>query len=244
MPEVEIIVDALKTIGIQPVGQIISDETLKGKIFFVPIAIKKDSGLQEPSNKKLKEIAKSLATTNKIAIEYLLHDNQSADVESGLRATLLHQFGDLLRNAFLSVNSNGKAIVWVEKKKSINSEEEKQISEKAKVFLQGVGITEFSTHGTSGENLPGTLVLLRSIKKAAPVQLDQLAKNLQGIGFVIPSGDWLKRKLDLLRRKGRLVRTAQGEFVLSLETLRILGTSKDRNSSDIARMLALSRRTK
>lgn len=199
--------------------------------------------IQEPSPRRVQQQAgqRPRLAEQGVGVEFLLTDAHAQDVEAGLRATLLHAFGGSVRNVFASVQGP-KASIWIEPKHQLAEDELSAIKNRASKFLDEVGVRlEFLTT-TVDENLPSVYLCLRVIRQHAPIDPLKLTELLRVRGFVIPSDDWLLRRLDAMRRSGRLVRQDGGRYSLTLAALRDLGTVKGRSSPDISRLLALARR--
>lgn len=207
---------------------------------YLYIHVSRDSSnRQVPSNMSLKALHESLLEHG-ISADFLIFDSKSQDVEAGLRATLLHSFGGDVRNAFLSIAKNNVR-VWIDPKRQLSEATWREISKKATIFLSQLDLELDSIALVTGENLPGALVLLRAIRQLAPVAIPHLRDHLLEKGFSVPSEDWVKRRLDNIRRNGRIVRLQDGSYVLSLRCIRELGTEKNKRSPDITRLLALNR---
>jgi hypothetical protein len=220
-------------------GVPIKDKEIENR-FFIFTAVSRDSeNRQIPSNKKLDEARQQLAE-HSVIIEFLLTNPQSRDIEAGLRATLLHSFGNDLRNIFLSLEKS-KASIWLDPKRNLETGTLKLIEEKSRIFLKEFEIEIQSVSLTTNENLPGLLISLRAIRQTAPVDLPTLSQELVRRGFTVPSEDWLRRKLDQMRKTGKVARLEDGRHVLTLSSLRELGTVKGRSSPDVQRMLAIAR---
>ncbi|MFZ6861378.1 hypothetical protein ACO0K7_01950 [Undibacterium sp. Ji67W] len=231
----------LSAMGIQCSGAIVRGEHGE-RHFLVHVPVKRnDENKQVPSNKKLHD-AKSEFAENGIEIEFLLHDEFGKDIEAGLRATLLHSHGDSIRNSFLSMY-NDIATVWIDPKKVLDDEELKKIRIESERYLAKFEIERVSFSLTTGQNLPTILVCLKTIRTLAPVSVKSLSESLILSGFSIPSEDWLKRRLDVIRKDGKIFfRRDDDTYVLSLKSLENLGTGRGRSSPDIKRLLALARR--
>ncbi|MEC5385531.1 hypothetical protein VVD49_07335 [Uliginosibacterium sp. H3] len=234
------IVALLASMGIPVSGAIIEDVD-RPCHFFVPVTVSRDSdNKQRPSNILLNtarvEIGKADAH-----VEFLIADERNYDIEAGLRATVLHKFGDHIRNVFVSTNDQNPH-VWLETKRALDEESLQPIRDRVIFYLAQLDISPVSIRPTSGENLPSVFVCMRGIRRLAPVQLSVLKDSLVQSGFTIPSDDWLKRRLELMRKDGKIVWLAGNKYALSMESIRSLGTTKDRSSPDITRLLALARR--
>jgi hypothetical protein len=235
--EIQRVLDGLK---ISTAGTIVRDSR-SGDHYFVVVPVSRDhENRQSPSNRLLGEARSQLEALG-IGVEFLLTDAHAQDVEAGLRATLLHTFSGSIRNVFASIAS-GKAAVWLEPKHELDAKALADMKKRVAEFLDEVGIRLESVTTTVDERLPSVFLCLKVIRQLAPVAPTTLVEHLKKLGFVIPSDDWLSRRLDGMRRTGRLIRQADGRYSLSLAALRALGTVKGRQSPDIARLLALSRR--
>jgi len=227
--------------GISVAGSIVED-TGTSKHIFIHVEVSRDpDNKQVPSNQKLKDASQYLASMG-IIVEFLLTDAHHQDIEAGLRATMLHAFGNDIRNAFMSVVKN-EAQVWLEPKRTLDKKMSDAIHKKLKTYLKEFfGIELGSLVMTSDANLPSNLAVLRAVRYLAPVDRPCLLRELVNRGFTVPSMDWLRRRLDAMRRKDQIVRLEGDRYAVSLKNIRSLGTVKGRESPDIARLLALAKR--
>lgn len=240
MPDHSKVIALLQEMDIDVAGSIVEDSGAPGRLF-VHVAVVRDSkNKQAPSNRKLNDARHALAEEG-ITVEFLLTDGQQQDIEAGLRATVLHAFGSNVRNVFMSI-ADGSAQVWLDPKQMLNEAVSKAIAEKVETYISGFNMELGSLALTTGENLPSTLACLRAVRQLAPVDSSELLRELVNRGFTVPSTDWLRRRLDIMRKKGQIVRLEGNLYVLSLASIRSLGTIKGRASPDVTRMLALARR--
>lgn len=240
MPESIEILSFFAEMGIQVDGSIIKDIDSPNR-YFVHVAISRtEDNKQEPSNKKLNEALQLLAEKG-IEIEFLLRDSQGQDIEAGLRATLLHGFSNHIRNAFMS-STDATAHVWLETKQTLDDPTNAEIRRKVSTYLEGFEIELGSIATTTEDTLPSALACLRAIRHAAPITLADLKVDLEKRGFTVPSLDWLKRKLEVLRKADKVVWVTGGKYALTMTSIRNLGTVKGAASPDIHRLLALARR--
>jgi len=226
--------------GVRSVGQMVVGDDEESPVLVSVMVRRDDSNRQVPSNKSLETIRAELAETG-VRVEFLLRYGDLDDMEIGLRSTLLHSHSDLIRNVFLSVD-RPDATVWIEPKSSIDSESLSGMSQRAREFLALFELKLSAILLTADTALPSLYALLNSIRLLAPVLPSDLQEDVRTKGFTVPSPDWLARKLDLMRKEGRIVRSPSGRIVLSLRSLQQLGTSKDPASPDVRRVLALARR--
>ena len=83
--------------------------------------------------------------------------------------------------------------------------------------------------------------LLAEIKIIAPVFREDLVNYLRKETPDLPE-EWVFNQLDNLRKNGLLVRMKNKRYALTSQGLMFSGTRKDRNSSDVRRVLELSKR--
>lgn len=233
------LVEHLKALSVPITGSVVRD-VLNAERFFVFVEVERNSkNLQSPSNKELGESRKTLNDLG-YSIEYILVDGRSRDLESGLRATLLHTFGNDLRNVFLSTRAN-RATVWLDQKRKIDDETLSSLQRKSAVFLEQVGLVLESVMNQADQNLPSKLVCLKLLRLSAPQDPENFANIVRRHNFIVPSTDWMGRRLDSIRKSGEIVRRSDGKYALTLSCLRTLGTKRNRSSPDVERLLALAR---
>lgn len=194
---------------------------------------------QAPSNMYLKKIFEELKDLG-IRLEFILTNEDFKEIESQVRANLLHRFGQYIRNSFLST-TDGRSVLWLDVKVGLEEAVRSQIREHAVKLLDLYGVKLSDIALTKEENTPGKLVILSAVRRKSPIKLSSLSAYLAGQGFSVPSDDWLSRRLDNLRRTGFVVRQQSEAYSLTSHAITTLGTSRTRRSPDIARILALGR---
>jgi hypothetical protein len=230
----------LKNEELKTSGNIVHQDFNSNRYLAFVLVNRDHRNLQVPSNGKLAAV-KSVAAESGYDVEFILIDEDLTDVEAGARATMLHAFSELIRNVFLTVNK-GNSDVWIDQKRELNSVEMEAIQKKLTVYLSGVGLKLSSISMVRNENVPSNTVCLKAIRLSSPVDASVLTGVLTKKGFDVPSLTWMNHKLDHLRKNELVIRLKNGKYVLSLNTLKVLGTSKLRSSPDITRMLDIARR--
>ncbi|WP_312315625.1 hypothetical protein [Stenotrophomonas sp.] len=232
------VVRHLTDAGIPVSGTAVRDSETAGS-FQVFVEFERDQrGRQIPSNAQLDSARASLFDLG-VSVDFILTDALMRDAEAGLRASLLHSFGSIVRNSFLAKDGRD-AYVWIVPKRQITAEEVVGITAKSRALLAEMGLNLSNMALTTGQNLPSKTRCLSMLRLVAPVTSDALAGHLREAGFVVPSADWMVRRLDGLRKAGQVVRLRSGLYTLTLQALKGLGTVKGRCSPDVARMLALA----
>lgn len=199
-------------------------------------------GTKSPSRKQLLQIKDEFSTRN-FKLHILLSSKQEGQFEELLRGTLFLAFPDILRNVFCSLNV-GQALVWIETKRELGTELSAAIEKAAEKFCESQEFT-FRGMATIGEvDTPGKVAILSALRTIAPATVDELSIRLAKNGFSIPSNDWLNRRLDSYRKSKNIICSSDKKYILAIESLNSLGTSrKGSKSPDVSRLLALWRRS-
>lgn len=223
-------------------GEVVADRDVDGN-FLVRVPVKRNAeNKQTPSHVRLEEARKELESSG-FNVSFLLTDELKNDIEAGLRATLLHQEGERIRNVFMS-STAGAPHVWIEAKRELSDDIFNSIKKSTLRYLIEFNINPKSITTTSGYKFPSILVCTRCVRKHAPVDVSGVSSALSAEGFTIPSEDWLKRRLDTMRKDGIIIWVSGNKYCLPMTSIRKLGTSKTRMSPDVSRLLALARRTR
>lgn len=240
--ESRVVRELVASTGIPLTGAIIKDAR-PGNHYFAIVPITRDSdGRQEPSSRRIDDARLALLERG-YEIDFVLSEQQSIDIESGLRAALASAYSDSTVSVAVALQGR-KATVWVELADAITSEATVAgVREKIDIYFSSFEVTELAVQINSRTNLPSIYACLRIIRQLAPADSDRLRAALQAAGFTVPSSEWLSHRLDAMRKSGRVVRLRNGTYTLTADALQKLGTTKGRMSPDIARMLALARRS-
>jgi hypothetical protein len=230
---------ALASIGVKVHGKIFSDPS-EEKIIFIPIVVETDElGKKKPSGKVLSQIRTGLAEKGVVARFLAIDANSENAIENGLRTSLISSFPDLIRSSYIS--SEKRPTVWLEYKAQPSEVEKEGVKNHIGFYFANLGVDNYVI--SDGESdLPSKMKMLQLIRLSAPVAQRELEAQLLALGYIIPSSEWLNRRFDQLRRSGFLVRKSDGNYVLTMNGLQVLGTLKNRRSPDIFRFLALNRR--
>ncbi len=239
MADEKMVQDFLAARGVIASGRIAKDAFVSNR-FVVFVDVQRDGeNRQIPSNKLLNRVKEEISSEG-TTLEFVLTDTAQQDIEAGFRASMLHSFGDFVRNAFLTVDGK-KATAWIAPKVKIQADVIPRIEERTRIFLSNYEIDLARLEFTSDANLPGKLAFLQVARIKAPITVTELTQALIVKGFTVPSENWTSRMLDNLRKSGFVVRQKSGKYVVTLAGLKALGTQKNRRSPDIGRMLALAR---
>ncbi len=232
--------DELAASKIVLVGDLVRDLS-EGKKFYAFVNVSRDKkGAQRPSNYKLRRLSESFEQKG-WQVAFVLVENDREDVQGSVKTALFRFFPDIVRNAFVSYNDKS-ITVWVEPKKVLTNAEEDALTSKTEELLQVMDIQLEAVRITSSENVPTRTACLNAIRLKSPVTLQELQTVLTERGFHIPNIEWLSKMLDSLRKFGVILRRKNGQFILTLDGLKSLGTAKNRRSPDISRALDLVRR--
>lgn len=234
----EIITDTVIRYGLPMAGQPIRGES--GAPYIVHILIARDAhGRQEPPQKRLIE-AKAIVEAQGIPLEFVLINQRIEHAEQNLRATMLANHSNLVRNIFLT-SQGARTEVWIEEKGDVEIALRTEVEKTVLKFAQANKIKSISIHFMHDEIIPATFEVLSAIRRIAPTSCELLKQELELRSFSVPSLDWVNRKFDVLRKAGLVVRISDRKYAVTLEGLQRLGTRKGRSSPDVVRLLALAR---
>lgn len=199
---------------------------------------------EKTSRRQLAFITRSLEKEFGKRVFVVFRDSPDLDdIAISLRAVLRHGFPDLITDVHVSFETSTSAVVWVEPKAAIDSDEEERLEEETRSELARFGVT-CQAFGivTTQRPEPSIAAILRAVKVHAPASLAMLSRDLLQRGFFSPSEEWLSRKLDVARKRGLVLRGKDGRFVLTASGLEVVPWSRTASSSDVDRMLSLARR--
>ncbi|HMO09656.1 MAG TPA: hypothetical protein PKD10_18720 [Paracoccaceae bacterium] len=230
----------LREKGVVLAGPIVStQEDNPTFLAFVKAKISTD-GRREPTSFALNSITKAALEIG-VRVSFVLIDGERDDLDSSVKTMLLGKFPELIRNSF-STFSGKLADVWIDPKQILDTAEKAAIEGAVSDFLGFLDVTAKSINFTQAENIPTPTALLRSIRVQAPCSIDEITGALAKKGFTVPNKVWLSHAMDKLRKSGFIFRKKNGQFILTLKGLTALGTSKNRQSPDVTRALALAQK--
>lgn len=174
-------------------------------------------------------------------IQFISAGRPEAHIDTDYKVMLMITYPDEIRNSFVSLETGG-ANIWIEPKVLLSKELETSVRAKTFNFFQHLKIEIKSIQITTNNRIPTDTFLLKTLREISPASLESIKDSLDQRSFSVPNETWLNHTLDRLRKKGLVVRKRSGQYFLSYRALSKLGTSKDRNSPDVRRALALTRR--
>lgn len=161
-------------------------------------------------------------------------------IESFLSASIKARLPDL--NLDLTVAAgHGQAAIWVGLPVTALAESKDAVSDAIRRFLSQLGIEDQIITFKAEKNHPSPTACLRVLRRYAPCGPEALTELLQLPGFDTLTLPEVRRLLDTARRKGQVIRREDGKYILTLQCLMDLGSSRNRFSPDVSRALALRR---
>ncbi|AJJ18264.1 hypothetical protein NUF47_003398 [Yersinia enterocolitica] len=165
------------------------------------------------------------------------------DLEAGLRALLIKLYQDKINDLVISSTNQTSSIVWVFINIAIDDETKKDIENFISNYLSNaLIILDAINFIFPKKQEPSSLAILRTIKIESPVLIEKLFNYLVYRDFYIPSEKWLSARLDVLRKKGFIIRNIDGSYALSGLGLSVVPSTTSKSSSDIERILSLAKR--
>ena len=169
------------------------------------------------------------------------------DLETGLRGYLNGKFGRIVGKCRISAASDTRFDILLEPEPNLTLEVSGLtrliVKHAVNEFFNLIGLKLRQVHwAASTSQTPSLIVLLAAIKATAPADLDSIRQALRERDYPLDDEDWLRKKLDLLRKRDLLVRRHDGRYALTEQALASLSVRTSRASSDVTRALALGRR--
>ncbi|MBO9380116.1 hypothetical protein GG804_25440 [Sphingomonas histidinilytica] len=225
--------------GVKLAGEVVLNPSIQNGVILSVAIERSPSGRQLPTHKQLADIKSSLSNIDVYA-DFILIDSSLKMMEEGLRASLIASFPEIIRNSFLNI-IEGIAHVWIDTKREIDANDHRRVNEHVAVYVDLFNVRGKQVHFLSSENIATNTEILSIIRRYSPVSCERLQEALISRGFAVPSLDWINRRFDALRKAGLLIRLPDRNYALTSEALHRLGTTKNRNSPDLGRLLALAR---
>jgi len=176
------------------------------------------------------------------------HGDEEVDFEDNVKRFVESHVDHTVHGVSLELNKDGRISVRVEievpdsnggagiSEDVISAFSDKIANNLAGVTVDDVKIIEFNLR------TPTSYVVLSTIRKNQPVQLNNLRCLLNKSGYEVPeSGRWLERRLDKLR-KSDLILWDNGEYTLTKKGIDFMPATSGNEAPDVERALALGRR--
>ncbi|WP_108818643.1 hypothetical protein [Pseudovibrio sp. Alg231-02] len=223
---------------IKLVGDVIQNhDRVRGFIAFIEVT-QDSKGKQVPSNHALSRLEKELSADFG-EVNFVIVEQGDKDILANIKSTLMRKFPALLRNVFASVHERNIS-VWLQPKGPTTAEETDALKQATLQIVEFLNFQLSDFKNLTEAKLPSSTMCLSIVRKKAPITIEDIGLEIERRGFVYPNEDWLKRQLDKLRKQSLILRQSSGGYLMTLEGLNRLGSSKSRLSPDITRALELA----
>lgn len=195
------------------------------------------------SRRQLELVAKEISVIFKRRIAFDVYtDQQQQKLETGLQTILEQRFADYIGRIEFFWHTANEVTISVEEKKSLSGDQRESVNHTINSYLdlaeKSVGHVHLERSEPREPSLPA---ILRAVKTIAPATIDEIIDHLENHDWHVRSSEWLNARIDLLRKKGLVLRKQDGGYVLSQEGLSTVPHGTSRSSSDVERALALGR---
>jgi hypothetical protein len=226
----------------------IKDVKLRSSDDAILIYVEKDKIVENArigfiSERQLTLLRNRLKSKFGCVVELIFVESESQqELEAGFYRILNRKFNNTIRSLYISLVDSNVVDSWIEVA-NLAQESKDKIGKHFAVLLNEAELICGNIRWLdTSSDLPSIPVILRLVKELQPISLKDL-NILVKEDYELISEKWLNTKLDLLRKKGLVMRqNSTGEYVLKAIALRIIPHSVNRNSSDISRALALGRK--
>lgn len=221
------------------------DEASKTLVLEIPLkSVKETAGKGYTSKRQLAHLRRLIREKFDVnVVTAFRQEHQLDSLEAGLDALLVRRFPDYVSGVYISFVTGESAQIWVSLKNETLESYIQQISEQANDYLGAASLSiESIEFILPSAQEPSIAAILRALKTFSPASIDTVLEKLTGRGFYIPNGRWLSRRFDVARKKGLVIREHDGKYILTTAGLELVPRSRSRSSTDVERMLLLSRR--
>jgi hypothetical protein len=229
----------LVSMGLTPVGRVVENPDKENSFLVFLRRSYDDEGNPQPSKRLISSIVKEFAK-GKIGLVVAFLDEKAIRLNSAVAKMLSSKFPETVVNSVVSLEKEG-GLVSVDLSDRASEEDIVGIEREIRELLGYLGAVNLDFNFSTPLPFPTVTACIGVVRKNAPITFDELIQRLIDAGFAKPSEVWLNGILDRWRRSGFLHRREDKHFVLTLEGLNHLGTSRDRNSPDNGRALAIGR---
>lgn len=194
------------------------------------------------TSRKILNLKKSISTkfdTN--VIDSIIQSEKSSSIHFGITSIINEIIASNDYDISLIIQSEGDFSIFIKFKKIINSERVSKIQENLEKYFEILDVKKFNIEFIKISNNPPTLTaILRSAKKIAPFTINEINTELESRRFDLPSKKWMNTQLDLIRKRGLIFRRQDGMYALTYKGILTTPVTKNRNSSDVERVLYLA----
>lgn len=194
------------------------------------------------TSRKILNLKKSISTkfdTN--VIDSIIQSEKSSSIHFGITSIINEIIASNDYDISLIIQSEGDFSIFIKFKKIINSERVSKIQENLEKYFEILDVKKFNIEFIKISNNPPTLTaILRSAKKIAPFTINEINAELESRRFDLPSKKWMNTQLDLIRKRGLIFRRQDGMYALTYKGILTTPVTKNRNSSDVERVLYLA----
>lgn len=194
------------------------------------------------TSRKISNLKKSISKKfDTHVIDSVIQSEKSSSINSGITSVINEVISLSDYDLSLIIQSAGDFSIFVKFKKVINPEKISKIQENLEKYFEILSVKKFNIEFIKISNNPPTLsAILRSAKKIAPFVLKEIITELESRRFDLPSEKWMSTQLDSIRKRGLIFRRQDGMYALTYRGFLVTPVTKNRNSSDVERVLYLA----
>ncbi|UES56042.1 hypothetical protein GFK91_10740 [Roseibium aggregatum] len=222
--------------GLSLIGEPLTDPDVDGgSIVFVRATEIEPTSAPKIINK----LSRKLAAKGEL-VKIIAPNQGGEQIEAFLTASIKAHLPDVELDLTIAWGQSNAGI-WINLSSPIPGDLKVKIETVIHRFLAELGIKSYIVKFKSEKNHPSPTACLRVLRRHAPCNAEALTRFLQLPSFDTMSLAEVRRFLDTARRKGQVIRRGDGRYILTLQCLMELGSSRDRFSPDVSRALALRR---
>ncbi|WP_306090219.1 hypothetical protein [Qipengyuania flava] len=169
-------------------------------------------------------------------------DSKPNAIEQTLRQSIESNFSVLARTISLADDGSDTLILELAETSSLAPVNSGNISRHVEGVFDALS-RPLPTILLSIERLtPSSIEFLETIRIASPTMPNALHEHFVHKGFNSLTLSWVEHQLDRFRKRAFIARRDDNTYVMTLNGLNLLGSQRNRNSSDVKRVLEMARR--
>ena len=163
-------------------------------------------------------------------------------IEQTLRQSLERNFSVMAKTVSLSDDGSDTLIVELAETSSLTPLTTGNISQHVEGVFDALA-RPIPTILVSIDRLtPSSIEFLETVRISSPAIPTTLQKHFVKKGFESATLIWVEHQLDRFRKRELITRRDDNSYVMTLNGLNFLGSQRNRNSSDVKRVLEIARR--
>ena len=169
-------------------------------------------------------------------------DTKPDAIEQTLRQSIESNFSVLAKTVALADNGSDTLVLELVETSSLAPVSAGNISQHVEGIFDALSHPLPTILISIDRLTPSSIEFLETIRIASPAMPNALHQHFVHKGFNSLTLSWVEHQLDRFRKREFITRRDDNSYVMTLNGLNLLGSQRNRNSSDVKRVLEIARR--